>query len=97
MATVADDMVIRLFDITSLRLVRKFEGHTDRVNDICFSEDGKWLFTSSMDGSLRIWDVVLARQIDAVHVDIPITSLSLSPTMDILATSHVDQNGIYLW
>ncbi|KMZ58759.1 putative WD-repeat protein [Zostera marina] len=97
LATVADDMVIRLFDITSLRLVRKFEGHTDRVNDICFSEDGKWLFTSSMDGSLRIWDVVLARQIDAVHVDIPITSLSLSPTMDILATSHVDQNGIYLW
>lgn len=97
LATVADDLTIRLFDVVALRLVRKFEGHTDRITDLCFSEDGKWLLSSSMDGSLRIWDVILARQIDAIHVDVPITALSLSPNMDILATAHVDQSGIYLW
>ncbi|CAK8533851.1 unnamed protein product [Lathyrus sativus] len=97
LATVADDLTIRLFDIVALRLVRKFEGHTDRITDLCFSEDGKWLLSSSMDGSLRIWDVILARQIDAIQVDVPITALSLSPNMDILATTHVDQNGVYLW
>ncbi|KAK7271798.1 hypothetical protein RJT34_27998 [Clitoria ternatea] len=97
LATVADDLTIRLFDIVALRLVRKFEGHTDRITDLCFSEDGKWLMSSSMDGTLRIWDVILARQIDAIHVDVPITALSLSPNMDILATAVVDQNGIYLW
>ncbi|XP_050218375.1 U3 small nucleolar RNA-associated protein 21 homolog [Mercurialis annua] len=97
LATVADDFVIRLFDVVALRMVRKFEGHTDRVTDLCFSEDGKWLLSSSMDGTLRIWDVILARQIDAVHVDVPITALSLSPNLDILATTHVDQNGVYLW
>ena len=46
---------------------------------------------------LRIWDVILARQIDAIHVDVSVTALSLSPNMDVLATSHVDQNGVYLW
>ncbi|KAJ7961683.1 WD40 repeat [Quillaja saponaria] len=97
LATVTDDLVIRLFDIVALRMVRKFEGHTDRVTDLCFSEDGKWLLSSSMDGSLRIWDVILARQIDAIHVDVAITALSMSPNMDILATTHVDQNGVYLW
>ncbi|KAG1327940.1 hypothetical protein COCNU_01G018740 [Cocos nucifera] len=97
LATVADDMVLRLFDVVALRLVRKFEGHSDRITDLCFSEDGKWLLSSSMDGSLRIWDVIFARQIDAIHVDVPITAVSLSPSMDIMATSHVDQNGIYLW
>ncbi|XP_073271083.1 U3 small nucleolar RNA-associated protein 21 homolog [Primulina huaijiensis] len=97
LATVADDLVIRLFDVTALRIVRKFEGHADRITDVCFSEDGKWLLTSSMDGTIRIWDVILAKQIDAVHVDIPVTALSLSPNMDILATAHVDQTGIYLW
>lgn len=97
LATVADDLVIRLFDVVALRMVRKFEGHTDRVTDMCFSEDGKWLLSSSMDGTLRIWDVILARQIDAVHVDVSITALALSPNMDILATTHVDQNGVYLW
>lgn len=97
LATVADDLLIRFFDVVAVRMVRKFEGHTDRITDLCFSDDGKWLLSSSMDGSLRIWDVILARQIDAVHVDVPITGLSLSPNMDILATTHVDQNGVYLW
>lgn len=97
LATVGDDLVIRLYDVVALRLVRKFEGHTDRVTDLCFSEDGKWLLSSSMDGTLRIWDVILARQIDALHVDMAITALSLSPNMDVLATTHVDQNGVYLW
>lgn len=97
LATVADDLVIRLFDVIALRMVRKFEGHTDRITDVCFSEDGKWLLTSSMDGTLRIWDVILARQIDAIQVDVSITALSLSPNMDVLATTHVDQNGVYLW
>lgn len=39
----------------------------------------------------------MARQIDALHVDVAITALSLSPNMDVLATTHVDQNGVYLW
>ena len=97
MATVTDDLLIRLYDVVALRMVRKFEGHTDRITDLCFSEDGKWLLSSSMDGSLRFWDVVLARQIDAIHVDVSITALSLSPNMDVLATTHVDQNEVYLW
>ncbi|CAI9780603.1 unnamed protein product [Fraxinus pennsylvanica] len=97
LATVADDLVIRLFDAVALRMVRKFEGHTDRITDMCFSEDGKWLLTSSMDGTFRIWDVILAKQIDAISVDVSITALSLSPNMDVLATTHVDQNGVYLW
>ncbi|KAI3737322.1 hypothetical protein L2E82_27320 [Cichorium intybus] len=97
LATVTDDLMIRMFDVVALKMVRKFEGHTDRITDICFSEDGKWLMSSSMDGTLRIWDIILARQIDAIHVDVSITALSLSPNMDVLATTHVDQNGVYLW
>ncbi|CAL1380098.1 unnamed protein product [Linum trigynum] len=97
LATVADDLVVRVFDVVALRMVRKFQGHTDRITDLCFSEDGKWLLSCSMDGTLRIWDVILARQIDAVHVDVAITALSLSPNMDVLATTHAEQNGVYLW
>nr|TKR74873.1 hypothetical protein D5086_0000290670 [Populus alba] len=95
LATVADDLVICLFDAIALRMVRKFEGHTDRITDLCFSEDGKWLLSSSKDETLRILDVILARQIDAVHVEVSVTALSLSPNMDVLATTHVDQNGVY--
>jgi U3 small nucleolar RNA-associated protein 21 len=96
-ATVADDLIIRLYDVVAQRMVRIFEGHSDRITDACFSEDGKWLISSSMDGTLRIWDVILAKQIDAINVDVSVTALSLSPNLDVLATTHVDHNGVYLW
>ncbi|PRQ36971.1 putative transcription factor WD40-like family [Rosa chinensis] len=41
LAVAADDLIIRLFDVVASRMVSKFEGHTDRVTDMCFSEDGK--------------------------------------------------------
>ncbi|KAJ8772171.1 hypothetical protein K2173_027348 [Erythroxylum novogranatense] len=73
LATVVNDLVIRVFDVVALRMVCKFKGHTDHITDLCFSED--------------------ARQLYAIHVDMTITSLPLSPNMDVLATTHVDQLG----
>ncbi|KAJ7294300.1 hypothetical protein O6H91_Y267700 [Diphasiastrum complanatum] len=97
LATAADDMSLRLYDVVALRLVRLFQGHTDRITDICFSEDGKWLLSAAMDRSVRVWDVIASKPLHAMHVDAAVTSLSLSPSMDMLATSHVNHNGIYLW
>lgn len=97
LAVASDDKVLRLYDVLALRMVRLFEGHADRITDVCFSEDGKWLISSSMDETVRVWDVVAAKPLDAMHVDAAVTALTLSPTMDILATAHVNRNGIYLW
>ncbi|GBG70074.1 hypothetical protein CBR_g5707 [Chara braunii] len=94
---VCDDQVLRLYDVENVRLVRKFDAHMDRITDVSFSQDGRWLLSSSMDSTLRIFDVVAARPLDTMRVDVPITSLSLSPHMDLIATTHVNRNGIYLW
>ncbi|KAL2634137.1 hypothetical protein R1flu_005616 [Riccia fluitans] len=96
-AVAAVDKSIRLYDVVADRLVRVFSGHGDRITDICFSEDGKLLISSSMDETVRVWDVVAAKPLDAMRVDAAVTALSLSPNMDMLATSHVNRNGIYLW
>lgn len=96
-AVAADDKVIRVFDVVAERLVRKFQGHTDRITDLTFSEDGKLLLSSSMDFTVRVWDVIAAKQVDAMKVGTAVTSLSLSPAMDMLATTHVNRKGIYLW
>ncbi|BBN05516.1 U3 small nucleolar RNA-associated protein 21 [Marchantia polymorpha subsp. ruderalis] len=97
LAVASVDKVIRLYDVVAARLVRVFDGHSDRINDISFSEDGKLLISSSMDQTVRVWDVVAAKPLDAMHVDAAVTALSLSPNMDMLATAHVNRNGIYLW
>jgi WD40 repeat protein len=43
------------------RLVRQFRGHQDRISDIAISEDGRWLLSASLDGTLRVWDIPSAR------------------------------------
>jgi len=38
-------------------LVRQFRGHTGPISDMQISEDCRWLLTSSIDGTVRCWDI----------------------------------------
>ena len=49
------------YDIEAVRSVRQFRGHTDRITDLRMSADARWLLSSSLDGTLRVWDVPSAR------------------------------------
>lgn len=48
---------LRLWDTTNGQLVRSLDGHTDAVNSVRFSRDGKRLLTSSCDATARLWNV----------------------------------------
>ncbi|XP_030844330.1 WD repeat-containing protein 36 [Strongylocentrotus purpuratus] len=97
LAVVTDDFTIHVVDADLKRVVRRFSGHHNRVTDLAFSQDARWLITSSMDCTVRTWDLPTAKLIDCFLVDEAVTSVTLSPTNDFLATSHVDDLGIYLW
>ncbi|XP_048582009.1 WD repeat-containing protein 36 [Nematostella vectensis] len=96
-AVVCEDFSIHIADIEMHRIVRTFTGHANRITDVSFSPDGRWLISSSMDSTIRTWDLPAARLIDCFLVASPVTSLTLSPTGEYLATSHVDDLGVYLW
>ncbi|KAJ3122567.1 hypothetical protein HK098_002746 [Nowakowskiella sp. JEL0407] len=97
LATVSDDLCIRVIDIESKKVVREFWGHQGRITDITFTPDGRWLVSSSLDGTVRTWDIPSALHIDCFRVDNVVTSLSFSPVGDFLVTTHVDQVGLFLW
>ncbi|EPX72225.1 WD repeat protein Pop3 [Schizosaccharomyces octosporus yFS286] len=55
----AENPHVRLYDINSnsqLPLMT-FEGHTNNVTGVAFHCDGKWLATSSEDGTVKVWDM----------------------------------------
>ncbi|KAJ7356168.1 WD repeat-containing protein 36 [Desmophyllum pertusum] len=97
LAVSLDDFEIHVVDIDMRRIVRIFRGHTNRVTDMTFSPDSRWLITASMDSSVRTWNLPAARLIDCFLVESPVTSLAMSPIADFLVTTHVDDLGVYLW
>jgi len=41
-------------------MVRRFKGHKDRVTGLVISQDARWLLSSSMDSTVRVWDIPAA-------------------------------------
>jgi len=97
LAATADDLKLRLYDLSSRRLVRVFEGHTNRITDVCLSPDGRWALSASADRSVRIYDIPTSRLIDWVRFDRAVTGVAMSPSGDFVCTSHAASVGIYLW
>eukprot|EP00963_Diacronema_lutheri_P001243 scaffold80_cov325-Pavlova_lutheri.AAC.33 len=96
-AVANSEFVVSVFDIVAKRLVRRFAGHSAHITDLCFSNDGHWILSSSLDGTVRCWDVMHSKVLQVMELGGTVSSLSLSPSLDMLATSILGRRGIYLW
>lgn len=92
-----EDFSVFVIDYDTKNIVRKFIGHSAPITDACFSPDSRWLITSSMDCTIRTWDIPSSYLIDQFKMSQPCISMTMSPTGDFLATAHVDFLGVYLW
>jgi len=83
---------ILLWDVASGDLLRTFSGHTAGVNEAIFHTDGRHLFSTSWDASVRMWDSTTGEQVGEFtgHND---TTWGLAVTADgeLLVTTSSDQ------
>ncbi len=96
-AVSCEDFSVRIIDVATRRLVRSFSGHTNRVVDVAFSADGRWLVSASLDRSVRVWDLLSARCIDWLTFERAPVSIALAPTGEYLVSAHADMIGLCLW
>ena len=80
------------------KTIREFWGPEGCINDICFSNDGRWIIAASDDKTIRIWDLPTSHLIDAIRLNKPCTALDMSATGEYLAaksrkTSQESQFG----
>lgn len=94
---ILDDFCVVLVDVETKKVVRKFSGHIAQVTDVTFSPDARWIITTSIDRTIRTWDIPTSSLIDIFKVDSPCTSLTMSPNGQYLATIHASYLGIFLW
>lgn len=92
-----ENFAVCVLDLDTRVVVRRFAGHRAQITDACFSPDSRWLVTSSMDCTVRVWDVPSAYLVDQFRVEKACISLTMSPTGDFLATAHVNYLGLFLW
>src|SRR5262249_42794298 len=46
---------VQIWDTETGKRVRSLRGHTERVNSVTYSRDGRFLATASNDDSVRLW------------------------------------------
>jgi HEAT repeat protein len=74
------DFAVRLWDVTTGKELRRFEGHTDVVSAVAFLPDGRRILTAGADRTVRLWQVSSGRQMHAFtgHTKL-ISALAVSP------------------
>jgi len=84
---------IRLFDInsTSPTPITSFDGHTSNVSSVGFQKDGKWMFTGSEDGTVKIWDLRAPGCQRDYESRAPVNTVALHPNQGELISG--DRNG----
>lgn len=51
------DCSVRLWDVSTGKEIRHFDGHVDTVGSVAFSPDGRHALSGSWDHTIRLWDI----------------------------------------
>ncbi len=92
----ADD-TIKLWETTSGRLLRTFEGHTGMVWSVAFSPNGRQVLSGSLDSTLKLWETASGRLVRTFEGHTrSVYGVAFSPDGR-QALSGSDDNTLKLW
>ena len=91
------DSTARLWDLSSGREIRRFEGQLSGVSSVAFSPDGRLVLTGSSDSTARLWDVSSGHEIRVFkgHSE-EVTSVAFAPDGRSVLTGSGDKTA-RLW
>ena len=91
------DRIVRVWDVESGKLLKRLDGHQEKVLSVAVSPDGRTLFSSSQDGRVRKWD--LAELVDGAGAagDVTVSGMDFkSPHEDAVLGVGVSRDGAYV-
>ncbi|BAY33549.1 protein kinase [Nostoc carneum NIES-2107] len=91
------DRTIQVWNLATGKQVSKLKGHSQRVNVVAISPNGKILVSGSEDSTVKVWNLSTGKLIRTLegHTD-SVHALAISADSKILASGS-DDNTIKLW
>jgi WD40 repeat protein len=90
------DNNIKVWNVSTGKLLQTLTGHSDRVWSVAFSPDGQTLASGSDDKTIKLWDVRTGKLLQTLTGDSDFNSVAYSPDGQTLASGSRDET-IKLW
>ncbi|MBN3941948.1 ribosome assembly protein 4 [Nostoc sp. NMS9] len=97
LASASDDKTIKIWDVSSGKLLKSLTDHKDEVWNVAYSPNGQQLASASADKTIKIWDVSSGKLLKTLtgHSDV-VNSIAYSPNGQQLASASADKT-IKIW
>ena len=87
--TCALDRCVRVFDLDG-RCLQTMQGHTGNVLSLAWMQDSRHVVSSSVDGTIRMWDTKLGIEVRTTDLEVRTDSVEIGPDGIVYAG---DDNG----
>ena len=88
---------IEIWHISMRNRARKLQGHHAAITEIKFSNCNRFLFSSSLDKTIKVWDILSGNIITNLLLPKAIQTFDLSPDGELLASAFYSSSEICLW
>ncbi len=88
LASSSEDQTVKLWDLSTGRCLKTFEGHTQLVWSVAFSSDSQILASGSQDDTIKIWDVRTGECIKTLRNDRRYEGMNIS---DVTGITHAQK------
>jgi len=98
-ATGGEDGKVKLWNASSGFCFVTFPEHTASVSSVEFAKQGQVLFSASLDGTVRAYDLIRYRNFRTFTSPTPVQfcSLAVDPSGDVVCAGSSDSFAIYMW
>jgi len=87
------DKTVKLWDLSTSTCLSTMTGHFDRVNSVCWNNDGTKLASGSDDSTVKIWNPATGECLWTVNVDGRVDSIDFAPCGNKLAVACNNFSG----